>query len=149
MKRHGGLLEMRDFADHTADWVEPISTNYRGYDVYELPPNTQGFVAIEMLNILEGFDLKSMGYQSADYVHALVEAKRIAFADRAAYLADPAFVPSVLLKTLISKDYAALRRNDINLRHAAKSYQPGSFDALFSSGARIAEAEQQFTGRDR
>ena len=90
MKRRDGLLEVRDFTDHKVDWVEPISTNYRGYDVYELPPNTQGFVVLEMLNILEGFDLKAMGYQSADYVHALVEAKRIAFADRAAYLADPA-----------------------------------------------------------
>jgi gamma-glutamyltranspeptidase/glutathione hydrolase len=149
MKRRDGLLEMRDFADHTADWVQPISTNYRGYDVYELPPNTQGFVAIEMLNILEGFDLKSMGYQSVDYVHVLAEAKRIAFADRAAYLADPIFVPSAVLKSLISKDYAALRRRDIDLRQAAKSYHSGSFDQVLTSRAQVAEAEQNFTGRDR
>src|SRR5262249_36346608 len=73
MRKRDGLLAERDFADHTADWVNPISTNYRGYDVYELPPNTQGFVVLEMLNILEGFDLRSMGYNSAGYVHALVE----------------------------------------------------------------------------
>ena len=149
MKKRDGLLAERDFADHTADWVHPISTNYRGYDVYELPPNTQGFVVLEMLNILEGFDLRSMGYNSADYVHALVEAKRIAFADRAAYLADPARVPPAVLTALTSKEYAASRRKEIDLRRAAESYQPGSFDARATSGVRIAEADQNFTGRDR
>ena len=89
MKKRDGLLDERDFADQQADWVEPISTNYRGYDVYEMPPNTQGFVALEMLNILEGFDIEALGHNSAEYLHLLVEAKRIAFADRAAYLADP------------------------------------------------------------
>jgi gamma-glutamyltranspeptidase/glutathione hydrolase len=149
MKRRDGLLELRDFVDHKADWVEPISTKYRGYDVYELPPNTQGFVALEMLNILEGFDLKSMGYQSVEHVHALAEAKRIAFADRAAYLADPASVPPALLKALISKDYAALRRAEIDLHHAAESYTSGSFGTTSMSRAQIAEADQNFTGRDR
>jgi gamma-glutamyltranspeptidase / glutathione hydrolase len=148
MSKRDGLLAERDFADHTADWVNPISTNYRGYDVYELPPNTQGFVVLEMLNILEGFDLRSMGYNSADYVHALVEAKRIAFADRAAYLADPAFVPPAVLKALISKDYAASRRTEIDLHRAAESYTPGSFEALWTSTVRVAEADQNFTGRD-
>src|SRR5580765_8540179 len=137
MKKRDGLLEERDFADHKADWVDVISTNYRGYDVYELPPNTQGFVVLEMLNILEGFDLRSMGYNSAEYVHALVEAKRIAFADRAAYLADPAFVPPAVLKTLISKDYAASRRKEIDPRHAATSYAPGSFGGGFTATAQI------------
>jgi len=149
MRKRGGLLDERDFADHTADWVNPISTTYRGYDVYELPPNTQGFVVLEMLNILEGFDLRSMGYQSADYVHALVEAKRIAFADRAAYLADPAFVPADLLKALISKEYAASRRAEIDLRSASESYKPGLFEMLSTSGPTIAEAGQNLTGRDR
>ena len=79
-----------------------------------MPPNTQGFLVLEMLNILEGFDVKSMGYNSPEYLHALVEAKRIAFADRAAYLADPSFVPPSVLKTLISKEYAATRRKEIN-----------------------------------
>src|SRR3954470_7000956 len=124
MRKRDGLLEERDFTEHKADWIEAISTNYRGYDVYELPPNTQGFVVLEMLNILEGFDVKAMGPNSADYLHALVEAKRIAFADRAAYLGDPDAVPPAVLKTLISKDYAALRRKEITAR-AADAYKPG------------------------
>ena len=84
MKARDGLLDLRDFADHQADWVEPISTNYRGYDVLEMPPSTQGFVALEMLNIMEGFDIKALGHNSADYLHVVTEAKRIAFADRGA-----------------------------------------------------------------
>src|SRR5579862_746481 len=92
MKKRDGLLDEKDFADHKADWVDPISTNYRGYDVYEVPPNTQGLTVLEMLNILEGFDVKAMGHNSADYLHTLIEAKRIAFADRAAYVADPGSV---------------------------------------------------------
>jgi gamma-glutamyltranspeptidase/glutathione hydrolase len=72
----GGFLDASDLAAHTVDWVEPIQTNYRGYDICELPPNTQGFVALEMLNILEGYDLRSMGHNSAEYLHVLVEAKR-------------------------------------------------------------------------
>jgi gamma-glutamyltranspeptidase / glutathione hydrolase len=149
MRKRDGLLTERDFVDHTANWVEPISTNYRGYDVYELPPNTQGFVVLEMLNILEGFDLRSMGYHSADYVHVLVEAKRIAFADRAAYLADPGFVPPAVLKALISKDYAASRRAEIDFRRAAQSYSPGSFETPTTSRVSSAEASQNLTGRDR
>ena len=90
-----------------ADWVEPISTTYRGYDVLEMPPNTQGVVALEMLNILEGFDLKSMRHNSAEYLHLLVEAKRIAFADRDAWLADSDAVPPEALKRMLSKAYAA------------------------------------------
>ena len=120
MKKRDGLLDERDFAEHKADWVEPISTTYRGYDVYEMPPNTQGFVVLEMLNILEGFDLKSLGHNSAEYLHLLVEAKRIAFADRAAYLADPDFVPPAVLRTLISKEYAAARRKEINPARAGR-----------------------------
>src|SRR5580765_6055877 len=126
MKKRDGLLDEKDFADHKADWVEPISTNYRGYDVYEVPPNTQGFVVLEMLDILEGFDVKSMGHNSAAYLHALVEAKRIAFADRAAYLGDFDAVPPAVLKTLISKEYAALRRKEIDPAKAAQAYKPGA-----------------------
>ena len=88
MKQRGGLLAAADLAAHRSDWIDPISTTYRGYEVLELPPNTQGVVALEMLNILEGFDLKALGHNSAAYLHPLVEAKRIAFADRAAWLAD-------------------------------------------------------------
>jgi gamma-glutamyltranspeptidase/glutathione hydrolase len=148
MKKRDGLLDERDFADHKADWVEPISTTYRGYQVFEMPPNTQGFLVLEMLNILEGFDVKAMGHNSAAYLHALVEAKRIAFADRAAYLGDPASVPASVLKTLISKDYAAARRKEIDPNHAAQEYKPGVMPGA-SSSAPVPEADQNFTGRDR
>jgi gamma-glutamyltranspeptidase/glutathione hydrolase len=125
MKRRGGLLAESDLAAHKSDWVDPISTSYRGYDVFELPPNTQGIAALEMLNIAEGFDLKSLGHNSADYLHVMAEAKRIAFADRDAYLADPAAVPSSLLAMLLSKDYAARRRKEIDMSRAARSYDAG------------------------
>jgi gamma-glutamyltranspeptidase/glutathione hydrolase len=125
MKKRDGLLDAGDFADHRSDWVDPITTNYRGYDVYELPPNTQGFVVLEMLNILEGFDVKAMGYNSAEYLHAFIEAKRIAFADRAAYLGDIDRVTPSVLKMLVSKEYAAARRKEISLSRAAERYAPG------------------------
>jgi gamma-glutamyltranspeptidase/glutathione hydrolase len=147
MKRRDGLLDERDFADHHSDWIDPISTRYRGYDVYELPPNTQGFVVLEMLNILEGFDVRAMGHNSAAYLHALVEAKRIAFADRAAYLADTDSVPRAVLETLISKEYAATRRKEINATKAAPGYTAGRMAGTKPSAR--AEADQNFTGRDR
>ncbi|HSL22267.1 MAG TPA: gamma-glutamyltransferase [Vicinamibacterales bacterium] len=125
MKRRGGLLTEADLAAHRSDWVEPISTTYRGYDVFELPPNTQGIVALEMLNIIEGFDLKAMGHNSAAYLHTLAEAKRIAFADREAYLADPAAVPEDVLRMLLSKEYATARRREIDPSRAARAYEPG------------------------
>jgi len=148
MKKRDGLLDERDFNDHKADWVDPISTSYRGYDVYEMPPNTQGLTVLEMLNILEGFNVRAMGHNSPEYLHALIEAKRIAFADRAAYLGDPGSVPPAVLKTLISKEYAALRRKDINPDHAAESYKAGAMPGITSS-APILEALQNFTGLDR
>jgi gamma-glutamyltranspeptidase/glutathione hydrolase len=126
MKRRRGLLDGRDLAEHSSDWVDPISTTYRGRQVLELPPNTQGLVALEMLNILEGFDLKSLGHNSAAYLHLLVEAKRLAFADRDAYIADPGNVPAPLLQRLLSKEYAASRRKEIDPDRAAESYRPGS-----------------------
>jgi gamma-glutamyltranspeptidase / glutathione hydrolase len=148
MRKRDGLLDERDFAEHKADWVDPISTTYRGYEVYEMPPNTQGFVVLEMLNILEGFDVKGMGHNSPEALHALVEAKRIAFADRAAYDGDPASVPASVLKTLISKEYAALRRKEIDPQHAAESYKAGVMPGVPPT-APIAEALQNFTGMDR
>ena len=148
MRKRDGLLDERDFAEHKADWVDPISTTYRGYDVYEMPPNTQGFVVLEMLNILEGFDVKAMGHNSPEALHALIEAKRIAFADRAAYDGDPASVPASVLKTLISKEYAALRRKEIDPQHAAESYKAGVMPGVPPTAA-IAEALQNFTGMDR
>jgi len=146
MKKRDGLLTARDFAEQKADWIEPISTTYRGYDVYELPPNSQGFVALEMLNILEGYDLKALGHNSDAYLHLLVEAKRIAFADRAAYLADPASVPPAVLKTLISKEYAAARRKEINPDRAAESYKAGT---IGMSGSFAPDQDMDFTGHDR
>jgi gamma-glutamyltranspeptidase/glutathione hydrolase len=86
--KKGGLFALKDFVDHRSDWVEPVTANYRGYDIYELPPATHGFVTLEMLKILEGFDLKAMGAQSADALHLMIEAKKLAFADRDRYLAD-------------------------------------------------------------
>ena len=120
--QRNGLLDMRDFADHQADWVEPIGVNYRGYNVLEMPPSTQGFVALEMLNILEGFDIKRLGHNSADYLHVVTEAKRIAFADRSAFLADRDHMQTAVLKKLLSKDYAAERRKEIDMHKAAKTY---------------------------
>jgi gamma-glutamyltranspeptidase/glutathione hydrolase len=124
MRRRKGLLTEADFAANKPDWVDPISTSYRGYQVFEMPPNTQGVVALEMLNILEGFDLKSMRHNSADYLHLLVEAKRLAFADRDAWLADPGAVPPAALSRMLSKEYAAERRKEINPERAAAAYAP-------------------------
>src|SRR5690606_9024841 len=112
MRARDGLLDERDFTTHTADWVDTISTTYRGHEVHEMPPSTQGFVALEMLNILEGFDIKAMGHNSADYLHVVTEAKKIAFADRAAYLADRDAMPKGILSSLLSKEYAANRRKE-------------------------------------
>ncbi len=121
LRANGGYLTAADLAAHHSEWVEPVSTNYRGYDVWELPPNTQGVAALQMLNILEGYDIRSMGFGSADYVHALVEAKKLAFEDRARYYADPEFA-KIPLKTLISKEYAAKRRGLIDLKKAGLEY---------------------------
>ena len=124
MTQRSGLVTAADLAAHRSDWIEPIAVDYRGYRVLELPPNTQGIVALEMLNILEGFDLKALGHNSAAYLHLLVEAKRIAFADRGRWLADPAAVPKDVLERLLSKDYAATRRREIDPQRAAPDYKP-------------------------
>ena len=97
------------------------ATNYRGYDVLEMPPSTQGFVALEMLNIMEGFDIKALGHNTADYLHVVTEAKRIAFADRSAFLADRDHMPKDVLKTLLSKEYAATRRKEIDMAKARRA----------------------------
>jgi gamma-glutamyltranspeptidase/glutathione hydrolase len=113
----GGFHTMQDFAAHTSTWVEPISTTYRGHTVYELPPNNQGLAALQMLNILEGYDVKSLGHNSAEYLHLLVEAKKLAFVDRAKHIADPAFYKAPLAQ-LLSKEYAAELRKKINVAQA-------------------------------
>jgi gamma-glutamyltranspeptidase/glutathione hydrolase len=121
---NGGHFSMRDFADHTSDWVEPVGANYRGYDVWELPPNGQGIAALEILNVLEQHDVRSMGHNSADFVHLFVEAKKLAFADRATFYADPKFnrLPTA---ELISKDYAKRQNRRIDRSQAALSVEPG------------------------
>jgi len=117
-KRIGAPHRYEDFAAHKSEWVEPVSTNYRGYDVWEIPPNGQGIAALQILNILEGYDLKSMGRGSADFWHVFIEAKKRAFADRAKYYADPAFA-KIPLKELLSKERAAKQRADIDMGKAA------------------------------
>ncbi len=122
MRANGGYLTAADLAAHHGEWVAPVSTNYRGYDVWELPPNSQGIAALQMLNILEAYDLKSMGFGSEKYLHLFVEAKKLAFEDRARYYADPQFA-KVPLQALISKEYAAQRRKLIG-DSAAREYPP-------------------------
>jgi gamma-glutamyltranspeptidase/glutathione hydrolase len=124
-KANGGFLRYEDLASHHGEWVEPVSTNYRGYDVWELPPNSQGIAALQMLNILEGYDFSKIPFGSAEHVHLFTEAKKLAFADRARFYADPAFQPAPLAR-LISKDYAAQRRALISMDKALKEVQPGT-----------------------
>lgn len=124
LKKQGGFLSYEDFAAHTSEWIEPVGVNYRGYDVWQLPPNGQGIAALQMLNILEGYDIKNMGFGSAEYLHVLIEAKKLAFEDRAKYYADPAF-NDIPVEWLISKEYGNKRRELINPERAARRYEPG------------------------
>jgi gamma-glutamyltranspeptidase/glutathione hydrolase len=128
MKSQGGFLTYDDMARHHSEWVEPVSTSYRGYDIWELPPNGQGIAALQILNILEGYDIASMGLYSAEYIHLFTEAKKLAFEDRAKYYADPRF-SEVPVNQLISKKYAAERRKLINLERAARIYDAGKIEA--------------------
>lgn len=124
-KANGGFLSYDDLASHHGEWVEPVSSNYRGYDVWELPPNSQGIAALQMLNILEGYDFSKIPFGSAEHIHLFTEAKKLAFADRARFYADPAFQPAPLAR-LISKNYAAQRRALISMDKALKEVQPGT-----------------------
>jgi gamma-glutamyltranspeptidase/glutathione hydrolase len=130
---NGGFFALEDFARHQSTWDEPISTTYRGHTVWELPPNTQGLAALQMLNILENFDLKAMGRESADFWHVMTEAKKVAFADRARYYADPAFA-KVPVDRLLAKDYARERAKLVNLGRAAQTDAPGEVAALNRPG---------------
>ena len=123
-KRIGAPHRASDFAAHKSEWVDPVSVNYRGVDVWELPPNGQGIAALQMLNILEGYDLKAMGRGSADFWHVFVEAKKQAFADRARFYADQDFAKTPLAE-LLSKDRAAKQRAKIDMGKAAQSDIPG------------------------
>ena len=126
-KKHGGFISEADLAAQKSDWVEPISTNYRGYTVYEIPPNGQGLTALLTLNILEGFDLAALSAQPDRYYHTLIEATKLAFADRNRYIADPAF-SKVPVVELLSKDYAAKRRALINPNKALDSPSAGEIN---------------------
>jgi len=125
MRANGGFLRKIDFEKHASTWVEPVSVNYRGFYVFELPPNGQGIAALQILNILEGFDLRAMERNSPETLHTMIEAKKIAWADRAKFYADPAFA-KIPLAGLLSKSYAAERRKLIDPNHAAKTVEAGN-----------------------
>lgn len=124
MRRIDGPLRYEDMAAHRSEWVDPVSVNYRGYDVWELPPQGQGIAALQMLQVLEGYDLASMGFMSADSLHVMVEAKRLAFEDRARYYADPDFFEAPV-EALVSEAYADQRRALISMDEAMASVGPG------------------------
>ncbi len=125
MKKNGGFLSYEDLASHTSTWIDPVSVNYRGYDVWELPPNGQGIAALQMLNILEGYDFSKIKVGSAEHIHLFTEAKKLVFEDRAKYYADMDFA-KIPVKSLISKEYAAERRKLINPNRASKHFDAGN-----------------------
>ncbi len=124
MQANGGFLSYEDMATHKGNWIDPVSTNYRGYDVWELPPNGQGIAALQILNIMEPYDVGSMRWDSPEYVHLFTEAKKLVFEDRAKYYADPEF-NKIPVKTLISKKYAKQRAKLIDESKASKEYPAG------------------------
>jgi gamma-glutamyltranspeptidase / glutathione hydrolase len=140
IKSQGGYLDYDDLASHTSDWVEPVSVNYRGYDVWELPPNGQGIAALQMLNILELYDIKSMGYGSAPYIHLFTEAKKLAFEDRARYYADMDFFKTPV-DQLLAKEYAVQRNKLINQHRAGRSYDPGELKVPETVYLTVADKE--------
>ena len=137
IQAQGGFLTYEDLANFNSEWADPVSANYRGYDVWELPPNGQGVVALQILNILENFDLKEMGLFSSEYIHLFTEAKKLAFADRAKHYADPAF-SEIPIKQLISKSYAKERATLIDKDKAAlvdESGIPSGGDTIYLTAA--------------
>ena len=135
MKKRGGYLSYKDLADHTSQWVEPVSTTYRGYRVWELPPNGQGITVLQMLNILENFDLSKIQYGSAEHIHLFTEAKRLAYEDRAKYYADPDFI-KIPVNELISKKYGAERAKLIDMNKASPNFTAGD-DAALHGGETV------------
>jgi gamma-glutamyltranspeptidase/glutathione hydrolase len=154
-KANGGFFAAEDFAKHHSTWDQPLSTDYRGYTLWELPPNSQGLAALQLLNLLENFDLKRMGRGSADYWHVMTEAKKLAYADRARYYADPAFA-KLPLERLNSKEYAKQRAALIDMKHAAQTDAPGDMAlnrkettylcAADDSGLMISFIQSNYTG---
>jgi gamma-glutamyltranspeptidase/glutathione hydrolase len=141
MQKNDGFLSRRDLAEHKSEWIEPVSTNYRGYDVWELPPNCQGIAVLQMLNILEGFDLKSKGFGSVEHLHYFIEAKKIVYEDRARYYADPDF-NKIPVRQLISKEYAAKRRQLIDVNSAGTDFEPGNSDSETSDTIYLTVADR-------
>jgi gamma-glutamyltranspeptidase/glutathione hydrolase len=129
MQENEGFLSYEDMAAHHSEWVEPQSVNYRGYDIWELPPNGQGIAALQMLNLMEPYDIAAMGFGSADYVHLFIEAKKIAYEDRARFYADPDF-NDIPVSELLSKDYANERGKLMDMKKAADEYPHGDPCAL-------------------
>lgn len=140
IKQNGGFLSYEDLAAHTSSWIDPVSVNYRGYDVWELPPNGQGIAALQMLTILEGYDLAAMGFGSAEYLHLLTEAKKLAFEDRAKFYADMDF-NKIPVEQLISKSYADERRKLIDRDHAADEYPAGEIENGNTTYLTVADSE--------
>ena len=142
MKKHGGFLSYDDLASHTSNWVDPVSVNYRGYEVWELPPNGQGTAALQMLNILEGFDIASMGFGSSEYLHVLTEAKKLAYEDRAKFYADPEF-NKIPLEALLSSEYTAMRIDLIKLDEAADTYPAGDMEIETGNTTYLTVADKE------
>ncbi|HAQ37186.1 MAG TPA: gamma-glutamyltransferase [Saprospiraceae bacterium] len=140
MQENGGFLTMEDFEDHHSNWVEPVSVNYRGYDVWELPPNGQGIAVLQMLTILENFNLSEMGFGSPEYMHLFTEAKKLAFEDRAKYYADPDF-NDIPVDQLISEAYGKKRTELIDMNRAARSYTPGELETGHTVYLTTADSE--------
>lgn len=140
VQESGGFLSLEDLSSHSSTWVEPVSVNYRGYDVWQLPPNGQGIAGLQMLNILEGYDIASMGLFSPEYIHLFVEAKKLAFEDRAKYYADMDF-NHIPVKELLSKEYAEQRRALINPNRAARRFNAGIFEPQNTIYLTVADKE--------
>ncbi|MEQ1894308.1 MAG: gamma-glutamyltransferase [Planctomycetota bacterium] len=136
----GAFLRYEDFAAHRSEWVAPVSTRYRGHDVWELPPNGQGVAALQMLNLLERFDFAALGFGSADHLHLLMEAKKLAFEDRAKFYADPDFA-QIPLAWLVSKEYAAERAKLIDPQKSAVRVAPGRPRELSRDTVTLATAD--------
>lgn len=129
MKKNGGYLSFKDLADHKSEWVDPVSTTYRGYRVWELPPNGQGITVLQMLNILENFDFSKIPFGSTEHIHLFTEAKRLTYEDRAKYYTDPAFA-KIPVDELISKSYGTERAKLINMQKASPYFTAGDDKAL-------------------
>jgi gamma-glutamyltranspeptidase/glutathione hydrolase len=140
MAEQGGFLDKDDLNSHKSTWIEPVSSSYRGYDIWELPPNGQGIAALQILNIMEGYDVKKMGFGSAEYIHHFVEAKKIAFADRAKYYADPDF-NEIPTEYLISKNYAKKRRLEINPKVSSETVNPANLENGDTIYLTVADSE--------